>query len=147
MSSLETNVNRNVRTSLDLHCRTNCSKAFVWSKQLTLLLIILSRRTIKRYPLRCIRNVLFVASIKFLSKLRINAEVHNYGNAVNCKTFHQKGVKTIHDKRDIKPNADGRNIFGQQLPTLFELHVANVFTTFCPLLHVVACCWELLAKF
>ena len=35
----------------------------------------------------------------------------------------------------VKPRANGRNIVGQQLPTL--LHT---------LLHVVACCWELLRK-
>ena len=38
----------------------------------------------------------------------------------------------------MKPRANGRNIFGQQLPTLLELHVASVFRTFYPLLHVVS---------
>ena len=136
MSSLETNLNRNVRTSLDLYCRTNCSKAFVWSKQLTLLLIILSRRTIKRCPLRCIRNVFFVASIKFLYQ---NSESTQKciikGVPQTVKLFIKKDSK--HDKRDIKPNADGRNIFSQKLPTLFKLHVASVFP-------VVACCCVLL---
>ena len=45
--------------------------------------------------------------------------------------------------RILKPRANGHNIVGRQLPTLLDvtccarLHI---------LLHVVACCWELLRK-
>ena len=41
----------------------------------------------------------------------------------------------------VKPRANGRNIVGQQLPTLpWMLHVASVCTPCCMLLDVPACC-------
>ena len=46
-------------------------------------------------------------------------------------------------KTDIlKPHANGRNIVGQELPTLFGCMLLALHT----LLHVVACCWDLLRK-
>ena len=43
----------------------------------------------------------------------------------------------------LKPRANGRNIVGQQLPTLLDVACCVRLHT---LLHVVACCWELLHK-
>ena len=41
----------------------------------------------------------------------------------------------------VKPRANGRNIVGQQLPTLpWMLHVASLCTPCCMLLDVLACC-------
>ena len=40
----------------------------------------------------------------------------------------------------FKPRANGRNIVGQQLPTLLDVNVASVCTPCCILLDVVACC-------
>ena len=49
-------------------------------------------------------------------------------------------------KRFIKPRASGRNIVGQQLPTLWDVTCCVRFTPCCMLLYVFACCWELLRK-
>ena len=40
-------------------------------------------------------------------------------------------------KQCLKPHANGRNIVGQQLPTLLMLHVASVCTPCCMLLQIV----------
>ena len=69
------------------------------------------------------------------SKIRIDAEVRRI--LMNCKNFHQKELKTKHDWRDMKPCANGRNIFGQQLPRGRCVRFHN-------LLPVVACCCVLL---
>ena len=42
-----------------------------------------------------------------------------------------------------KPRAKGRNIVGQQLPTLLDVTCSVRLHT---LLHIVACSWELLCK-
>ena len=44
----------------------------------------------------------------------------------------------------IRPRANGSNIVGQQLPTLLNVICCVRLHT---LLHVVACCWELLHPF
>ena len=46
----------------------------------------------------------------------------------------------------MKPRASGRNIVGQQLPTLWDVTCCVCFTPCCMLLYVFACCWELLRK-
>ena len=46
-------------------------------------------------------------------------------------------------KQSFKPRANGSNSVGQQLPTLFNVTCCVCLYT---LLHVVACCWELLRK-
>ena len=45
--------------------------------------------------------------------------------------------------KTFKPHANGRNFVGQQLPTLLDVTRCVRLHT---LLHVVACCWELLRK-
>ena len=47
------------------------------------------------------------------------------------------------DSKTLKPRANGRNFFGQQLPTLLDVTCCVRLHT---LLHVAACCWELLHK-
>ena len=43
----------------------------------------------------------------------------------------------------LKPHANGRNIVGEQLPTLLNV---TCYVRFNNLSHVVACCWELTRK-
>ena len=49
----------------------------------------------------------------------------------------------MNSKRQVKPRANGRNIFGQQLPTLLDVTCCVRLYT---LLHVVGCCCVLLRK-
>ena len=53
--------------------------------------------------------------------------------------FRQEWTK----KQSFKPRANGSNSIGQQLPTLLDVTCCVRLHT---LLHVVACCWELLRK-
>ena len=46
-------------------------------------------------------------------------------------------------KSGVKPRENGRNIVGQQLPTLLDFTCCVRLHT---LLHVVGCCWLLLRK-
>ena len=60
----------------------------------------------------------------------------------NCRREISKENRFIFVYYD-KPGANERNIVGQQLPTLFDVLCCVRLHT---LLHVVACCWDLLRK-
>ena len=69
------------------------------------------------------------------------------GNRGVC-SFDEAVRTSISEKRsfgscNFKPRANGRNIVGQQLPTLLNVTCCFRLHT---LLHVVGCCWVLLRK-
>ena len=79
----------------------------------------------------------------------VRIDIVNYEEAFSLLSkLLKKGVSITNVSVKVKPRVHGRNIVGQQLPILFMDLTSFIVRlhTLLILLHVIACCWELLGR-